>query len=53
LGVESGGGSVVIEGARITGSLDLGNGLVGVIDGRIADAKYKSAVKLSGGGVSA
>lgn len=53
LGVESGGASVVIEGARITGSLDLGNGLVGVIDGRIADAKYKSAVKLSGGGVSA
>lgn len=42
-----------LEGLRLTGTLDLGDGLVGMIDGRIADAQYRGSVKASGGKVTA
>lgn len=52
LGVESAPASVSIEGARLTGTLDLGNGLTGFVDARIRDAKRSEDVALSGGRAS-
>lgn len=44
--------SVSFEGARLTGTLDLGNGLTGFVDARIRDAKRSEDVALSGGRAS-
>ncbi|WP_323986196.1 phage tail tape measure protein [Microbacterium plantarum] len=44
--------SVSIEGARLTGTLDLGNGLTGFVDARIRDAKRSDDVAWSGGRTS-
>lgn len=44
--------SVSIEGARLTGTLDMGNGLTGFVDARIRDATHREDVKWASGPVS-